>query len=93
MTNKLTSGKWLVYEFENAQTLCINGVEYEDKTQTITTTVTYKKLAISLTNTEGLEEVTMYIFDTPTATTATHTITVYADLTDTLAYVENIEVF
>ena len=92
MTTKLTNGKWLVYRFDNAQTLYINGVEYEDLTQTVTTTVTYTKLAVSITETEGLEEVTMYIFDTQTATTATHTITVYADLTATLEYLDTLEI-
>ena len=91
MTNKLTNGKWLVYKFDNAQTLYINGEEYEDKTQTVTTTVTYKKLAMSLTETEGMDEVTMYIFDSQNATTATHTITIYADLTATLEYIDTLE--
>jgi hypothetical protein len=91
MTTKLTSGKWLVYRFDNAQTLYINGEKHEDKTQT-DPTVTFKKLAMSVIETDGLQEVTMYIFDTPNATTATHTITVYADLTATLEYINNLEI-
>ena len=92
MTNKLTSGQWLVFKFDNAQTLYINGEEYEDKTHTTTTTVTYKKLAMSVIETEGLEKVTMYIFDSQNATTATHTITIYANLTATLEYIDNLEI-
>lgn len=91
MTTKLTSGKWLVYRFDNAQTLYINGEKHEDKTQT-DPTVTFKKLAMSVIETDGLQQVTMYIFDTPNATTSTHTITVYADLTATLEYINNLEI-
>lgn len=92
MSTKLTNGKWLVYRFDNAQTLYINGKEYEDKTQSTTTTVTFKKLALSVTETDGMELVTMYIFDTETTSTATHTVKIYADLTATLNYINNLEI-
>lgn len=90
MSTKLTSGNWIIYYFEEAQILYINGKEYEDKTQSTTTTVTFEKLALSVTETDGMELVTMYIFDTDN-NTATHTLKVYADLTDTLSYVMSLK--
>ena len=91
MSSKLTSGYWLVYRFADAQTLKINGEEYVDKSQQ-NTTVTYKKLALSVTETEGMELVTMYIFNNVDDANATHTVKVYADLAATYNYISGLEI-
>lgn len=92
MTSKLTSGQWLVYRFDNAQTLYIDGEKYEDDTLGEENTVEYKKLALSVTETDGLQLVTMYIFDSKDATVSTHTVKVYADLTATISYINELEI-
>lgn len=92
MSSKLTSGYWLIYNFDNEQILKIDGKEYVDKTQTTTTQVTYKKLAIYIVDTEDMDLVTMYIFDSKSSTTASHTIKVYADLSETYNYINDLEI-
>lgn len=91
MTSKLTSGYWLVYRFETAQTLKIDGKEYEDKSSA-DTKVTYKKLALSVTETEGMELVTMYIFSDVDSANSSHTVRVYANLAETYNYINNLEI-
>lgn len=91
-SSKLTSGYWLIYNFDNEQILKIDGKEYVDKTQTTTTQVTYKKLAIYVVDTEDMDLVTMYIFDSKSSTSATHTIKVYADLSETYNYINDLEI-
>lgn len=88
---KLNNGYWLVYKFDQEQTLKIDGEEYKDITQK-EQTVTYKKLAVSVVKTEDMELVTMYIFSTTASTTATHTIRVYANLASTYEYISNLEI-
>jgi cell division protein YceG involved in septum cleavage len=91
MSSKLTSGYWVVYRFADAQTLKIDGEEYVDKSQQ-DTKVTYKKLALSVVETEGMKLVTMYIFNNVDDSNATHTIKVYADLTATYNYISDLEI-
>ncbi len=91
ISNKVSSGYWLVYRFDDAQVLSIDGKEYEDKTQT-STQVTFTKFALEVTETNGMELVTIYIYSISYPTQTSHTVSVYADTSEIYNYINDLTI-
>ena len=58
ISNKLSTGYWIVYKFNEEQVLYLDGEEYQDETQT-NPQVTFTKFAVSVTETEGMQLITV----------------------------------
>ena len=92
MTNKITSGYWLVFKFDEAQTLKLDGENYKDKTSSSTDPIKFSKIYLQVTNTEGMSIVNAYVCDSKTSTTAKYTMSIYADQTALYNYITNLEI-
>lgn len=92
ISNKTNSGYWLVFSFDEAQTLKLNGKDYVDTTKTSTDPVTFERVALQITNTEGMQLVTAYICETTGATQATYTFSIYANQTALYNYIADLDI-
>ncbi len=92
MTNKITSGYWLVFKYDEAQTLKLDGENYKDKTSTSTDPIKFTKIYLQVTNTEGMSLVNAYVCDSTTTTTAKYTMSIYANQTALYNHITNLEI-
>lgn len=93
ISNKISSGYWLVFEFDEEQTLKLNGKEYVDSTSTSSDPVTFTKVVLQVTNTQGMQLVTAYICESSSASQATYTMSIYANQTALYEYINDAEIF
>ena len=93
ISNKISSEYWLVFEFDEEQTLKLNGKEYIDSTSTSSDPVTFTKVVLQVTNTQGMQLVTAYICESSSASQATYTMSIYANQTTLYEYINYAEIF
>lgn len=92
MSNKISSGYWVVFKFDTAQTLTLNGEAYNDKTSSSSDPITFTKIYLQVTETEGMSLVNAYVCDSTTSTTAKYTMYIYANQTALYNYITNLEI-
>ena len=92
ISNKTSSGYWLIFEFDEEQTLKLNGKEYVDSTSTSSDPVTFTKVVLQVTNTQGMQLVTAYICESSSSEQADYTMSIYANQTALYEYINNAEI-
>lgn len=92
MANKTSSGYWVSYIFDEAQTLKLNGKDYYDSGTTSDDPVSFVQMYLQVTETKGMELVYCYICETSNAVQARYTLTIYADQADLYDYINDLTV-